>query len=59
MQIEILYQISETHWRVLYNNKEVDMQVINIKDLKYPIQVKEILIEYTYNDINHMLVEIE
>ena len=59
MQIKILYQISERHWRVWYNNKEVDMQVINIEKFKCPIQLKRVLIEYNYNGINHMLVELE
>jgi len=59
MQVEILYQISERHWRIWYKNKEVDMQVINIKNFKQPIQLKRVLIEYNYNGIDHMLVELE
>ena len=60
MQITILYQISERHCRVWYKDDEYDMQVLNIDKIKYPTSiVKRVLIEYNYNNVNHMLVELE
>lgn len=57
--MEVLYHIWYNHFRVLYNDKEYDMQIENYdnEDIK-DIKVKRIIVEYCYNGIWHMLVEI-
>ena len=53
--VEYLYYIWSNHWRVRYNGIEYDMQILNYRGGK-PDKI-EILITYTYNDQNHMLVK--